>query len=198
MARLGWIAVLVAQGCMPVLSSGRTDTGDYEWSCGENPWPRTPPEEELTGEFGGFVGQQLPDGVMIDQYGNEVCPWQFYGKVVIVDFGAGWCAACRNLAAHTQETAVHYAEDGVVFMTVLNGGDEGETPTVETAASWAEDYEIVDAPVLADATSWNEPLVATDGLPVVLVTDRNLVVQYRLGGPTEAQIVEKLEDVLAQ
>ena len=43
-------------------------------------------------------GQVIPDMRLMDQYGDEVSAWQFYGMVIALDFSTEWCAPCQELA----------------------------------------------------------------------------------------------------
>lgn len=54
-------------------------------------WERSPIPEELSeAETGNEVGDIAPDFSLVDQFGEEVRLWSFYGKVIVVENGAFW------------------------------------------------------------------------------------------------------------
>ena len=75
--------VLLATGCVPELTSPAgtvLEVSDY--TAPENSWPmgEAPPASLAAEGFGS--GQVVPDMRLMDQYGDEVSLWQFYGLVV--------------------------------------------------------------------------------------------------------------------
>lgn len=191
---LPWLMV-ASVGCVPRLYSEGGAGGPWSWEAPENRWGVDEPPEGLLGT-GWSTGQVAPDFRLIDQHGEEVALWQFYGRVVLVDISTMWCAPCRDLAAHTEETWQDYDDEGFVYLTVLQEDVEGEPVTPEDQVVWADAYGIT-SPVLGDPDKAGTGAAILQGqYPAVLVIDRDLVVVERVNPPDDASVRAAIEDAL--
>ena len=192
-----WTPVLfllgLGAGCVPDLTGEAEEP--YVWTEPTNSWPIQQPPEDLTGE-GFFVGQVPFDFRLLDQHGDEVSLWQFYGKVVVVDVSTMWCAPCRALAETTEETYQGYLGQDVMYLTILPENVENGPPTQEDLNLWADTYGIT-APVVADPQAeWSAASVNNGQYPVVLVLDRELVVRERVNPPDDPTLHAALDRLL--
>jgi thiol-disulfide isomerase/thioredoxin len=184
------IAILALAGCVPQLTSP-TPPDLTDWACPDNGWGcEVPPATLATpeGGFGFFPGNTLPRGALVDQHGNTVDPWQFYGRVVVVDVSTMWCSPCRQLACYVQHTADGYADDGVVYLTVLPQNTHGGPPSIDDLNTWADDFEIT-SPIVSDPDhGWSRAATPTNSFPALIVADRELRVTARVevSGPADA------------
>ena len=100
----------IQSACIPVLTSPSDDSGSSgSWIAPDNSWVSAEPPSDLVGE-GWQEGQVVPDARFFDQYGQDVSIWQFYGQVIALDVSTIWCAPCRELAAHVDETWKDYED----------------------------------------------------------------------------------------
>ena len=188
------VTLLMLSGCIPHLYTSDADTG-ASWSCGENDWGGDGPPDDLVGE-GWFEGDVVPDVRGYDQHGDEVCLWQFYGELVILDISTMWCAPCQDLARGVQETAEHFADDGVVYLTLLGEDTEGDPSTPENCEEWAGAFGI-ESPVLTDPSEVRREIVTDNSYPRVMVIGRDLsVVIEEIETPTDPEIRAAVEDLL--
>ncbi len=186
--------LLMLSGCIPHLYTSDSDTG-ASWSCGENDWGDDVPPETLAGE-GWFEGDVVPDLRGYDQHGDEVCLWQFYGDLVILDISTMWCAPCQDLARGVQETAEHFADDGVVYLTLLGEDTEGDPSTPENCEQWAGAFGI-ETPVLTDPGEVRRDIVTDSSYPRVMVIGRDLSVAIEeIETPTDPEIRDAVENLL--
>ena len=44
------------------------------------------------------MGEPLPDFTAGDAWGEDLSLYQFYGSVILLDFSAGWCGPCNDVA----------------------------------------------------------------------------------------------------
>jgi len=191
------LPVLVA-ACVPHLTSP-TDTGEDVF-CVDTPpldyhWPCEPPPEELEAEGVG-EGQVPPDFRMVDQFGDTVALWQFYGLVVVLDISTMWCGPCQQLAGDVEPMWQDYRDRGFVYVTILAQDLlDGEPPDVAELASWAEYYGIT-APILSDGEGWSPPITGDDGFPRVMVlgTDMRIVEDEVI--PTEDATIRAIVEPL--
>jgi len=184
----------VLTGCVPVLTSPQdTDTGP-DWVAPDNDWPSTPPPEGTVGE--GFAeGQIPPDFRLLDQTGDIVSLWQFYGLVVVVDLSTMWCAPCRALAADVEATWNDYRDQGFVYVTVLSQDVDGQVPDVPDLQDWASYYGIT-APILADDGSYTGRVVTNNTFPRLLLLDLDLRIVENDIQPTDDATVRAAVDGL--
>ncbi|HJN73208.1 MAG TPA: hypothetical protein QGF58_04650 [Myxococcota bacterium] len=139
--------VSLVLACVPHLYS------DAEvWIAPANGWPAGEVPVETVGEGFG-VGEIIPELVGPDQYGDDVSLWQFYGLVTVVDISTIWCGPCQELARTTQETYEVYADDDVMYVTVLAQDLDGQPPEVDDLQFWADEFGI-SAPVIGDQVEW--------------------------------------------
>lgn len=192
------VAGLLAVGCVPRLyTEGTTElvTG-VNWQLPTNGWDNAEPPDELVAE-GLRVGETAPDLRVIDQHGDEVSLWQFYGDVVLLDISTMWCAPCQDLAQDTQSTSDHFAEDGFTYVTVLQQDVEGLEPSIEDLNLWADGFGIK-SPVVSDSFGEHgtADAVINGQFPVVLIIDRSMGVAERVEDHSKGNIDAAIESQL--
>lgn len=186
-----WLTLLT--GCIPVLHSpDGAASSDYVRPT--NLWPAADTVPALE-EEGFEVGEVVAHESLPDQNGDTVDLWQFYGQVWVLDVSTIWCQPCQQLASTLQETADEYKGEGFVYVTVLREDLDGEVPDEAELAGWAEDWEIVDQPILADGTGFSDA-ISGGQFPALLVIDRDLKVAERIPLPDDALIAEAVEKLL--
>ena len=190
------IALLLA-GCTPVLTSPDGGVEFEEWLRPENAWPQGDDPSRLEGT-GYKQGDVIHDFRMLDQNGEEVALWQFYGMVVLLDFSATWCGPCRVLAADAQETYADYADQGFVYVTVLFENEDNLPPLQSELQEWAELYEL-QSPVVSDDLGYAYTVEPNSGWPALMVIDRDMVVAVeRVVPTTDAAVRAAIDSVLQQ
>jgi thiol-disulfide isomerase/thioredoxin len=170
--------------CTPVLTSPGDDSGSSgTWVAPENSWASAAPPSDLEGE-GWQEGQVVPDARFFDQYGKDVALWQFYGQVIALDVSTIWCAPCRELAAHVDETWKDYEDQGFMYLTLLGEDTQGDVPDVDEIMTWATDY-VITAPVLSDPDRHSYDIVPDGTYPRVIIINRELVVEVNPISPVD-------------
>jgi thiol-disulfide isomerase/thioredoxin len=188
------LSILAVVGCIPSLTSDEEEVVGT-WVPPENSWSIVEPPPDLAGQ--GFqVGEVPPDFRLLDQYGDEVSLWQFYGSPVVLDISTMWCAPCQELALDAQETAEDYEDVGLVYLTVLAEDADGDIAEPEELDLWAETFEIAQ-PVVGDPErEWSGPAVPDGVYPVVLILDPTLVVDSKVSPPTDANVRAAVDAVI--
>ena len=189
-AALGMLAV----GCVPALESPTRglDTGsggeDCAWEAPENTWERSEPPC-LTGE-GFSKGEVVPDMRLMDQHGDTVSLWQFYGSLVVLDFSTMWCAPCAELAEGIDETWEKYGDEGFMYLSIISQDVISEVPDLDDLNKWADDHSIT-APVLADDQGYTDEVIPPGGaFPLVMLLDRDMTVLVEQVTPVEDAAVQ--------
>lgn len=179
------LPVVIAAGCMPELTSppgGELDLAD--WLPPENSWDAA---DTLPGDLSpeGFLeGQTVPDVRLMDQHGDEVSLWQFYGNVIAIDLSTMWCGPCQGLAKHVDETWEDYRDQGFMYLTMLPENRSGDVPNQDDLALWGETHEIT-APILSDSEGYAYQIEPNQAWPRVVVIGRDLRVQVNPVVPAE-------------
>ena len=136
--------------------SAETDPTDpFSWAYGGDVWPDFSDEAEAAGLAGDAyaIGEVVPDVMAIDQYGNEVSLYQFYGMVVLLDFSAGWCEKCTETAATAQALWEARREQGFMVVHALLQDDAWNTVDLAFQNTWVETFGIEFPVVDADTSS---------------------------------------------
>ena len=193
--RYALVLGLACVGCIPNLVTG-ADTAE-SWSCPANQWDLSEPPADLEG-VGFFEGQVLQDAQLTDQRGETACLWQFYGDIMVVDVSTMWCGPCRELAEDVEETAEHYADDNVTYVTILTEDQDRNEPVVADLVEWADYYGITQ-PVLMDPKAFYSGSSLDGGAyPAIMVVDRSMTVRARITSqPSDAKIRAAIDEILA-
>jgi hypothetical protein len=187
-----WIALLLATACTPHLVSN--DTGSDEWIAPDNDWGVQAPPIDLEGE-GFSVGQVPHDFRLVDQHGQEVSLWQFYGSVIMLDISTMWCRPCQVIASEVTETWHDYRDEGFIYLTILPEDVEGNDPDDEDLNAWADGFGI-EAPVLGDDGTYAYAVEPNNLWPVLMLIDRDMVILADRVEPTDEAIRGAIEQSL--
>lgn len=192
------LTAVVLCGCAPRLYSDATgDSAEGDsWVAPTNSWTTNAPPLGLAAE-GVEEGQVPPDFRMVDQFGEEVSLWQFYGKWVVLDFSTLWCAPCQELASLSGETHELFEDRGLEYLSIISQNLYYEPPTLEEVQLWAETFDM-HTPVLADDTDWTGNFVkGASGFPrLVIVGPDMTIVESEVRPNNDAGLRETLEELL--
>ena len=160
-------------------------------------WPDTSSHAEGQGEGWG-MNQRVTTFQAVDQYGQTIDLEQFYGNVILVDFGAGWCGPCRAVARHAEDMYRRHADKGFLvfhYMIDDNSGGGGVTDP-NFIKQWADDYGAT-FPVVYDESLSAYQAAARGGLyqggiPFMMLLDQELkVVGAVTGSGGEARLEQQ-------
>jgi len=182
---------------LPELHSPYDSAEEKEWTIPNNQWPSSAPPNDLKGE--GFAsGETATDIHFIDQYGDEVSLWQFYGNVVLFDISSSWCSRCKIIAQEVEAMQAHYGSEGFVYLTLIAEGFVSEEAVAqELIVQWASDYHIENAPVLRTERDHRPELVPLREYPRLFLIDREMtIVDDNVNSISEASIRESVEEAL--
>ena len=195
------LALSLLMACEPPRFYSPDEGGDdtsstgNAWSCSDNGWEVGEVPTDL--EPGGYAaGQVVPDVRGLDAAWDEVCLWQFYGQVVVLDISTMWCSPCQQLAVGLEETYQHYLADGVTYLTLLPENLSYGEMTQADVQYWADSFGIT-APVLADMDGWAYDIEPEQSWPRILVMDRTLQVVYDDVEPNDEAIRHAVDEILA-
>ena len=188
-------------GCTPELTTpdalldAQVSTTDCDWLTPDNSWPTAEP---LCLEAEGFeVGEIVPDIRLLDQNGDEVSLWQFYGDLIFMDISAEWCAPCSILAEGAAELMAEVEGEGVSMVTIMFNGGDSDPLTQEELQSWADKGGNI-APVLADDGTWTNQVIPPGGsYPALILIDRDMrVLLDDIRPPNDYAVLHAIEENL--
>lgn len=114
------------------------------------------------------------------------------GQVVVLNFWASWCLACRDEHSALSEVATMYRDRGVVFYGVLYND------TAEPARRWIKEMGGQSYPTLLDPGSRTAIDYGLYGVPETFFIDQAGRVAYKHIGPvTRTLLMQKLDEILA-
>ncbi len=195
--------VALTGGC-PAPRSGGEDGGDDDDAVDEaygpeNDWFHAnsgdvPSDLEGTGYR---VGDVAHNWTFLDQHGDEVELYQFYGQAILLDVFAEWCGPCQGHAPTGEEIWQDVSDRGVTILAMMNQNDDGSTPELaEDAARWADRFGLTH-PVVADAENHaDEFQVIGGGFPTYpLIGPDMTIVSQDVFPPSMELLTTELESI---
>jgi peroxiredoxin len=148
------------------------------------------------------IGERVPDFTATDQFDQQVTLEQFYGNVILVTFGAGWCGPCRSIAQRAEDLYRDRADDGFLVIHYMVDDDTFDQTVDDPTflAAWADQYGLT-FPVVHDdtrgaLTSAQQTGLFQGGIPFVVLLDRQLRVSEAATGSGADETVRPRADVL--
>lgn len=122
--------------------------------------------------------------------GDTVRLAQLHGRVVVLNFWASWCLACRDEHTTLSEVALEYANRPVAFYGVLYN-DQASAGT-----QWISDMGGQSYPSLLDPGARTAIDYGLYGVPETFFLDVSGRVAYKHTGPLSAKLLRHLVDSL--
>ena len=138
---------------------------------------------------------------LLNQHGDLVELYDFYGKVIIVDFSAMWCGPCVSMAQAADPIVDEYGAENLEWLTVIIEDEQATPPDQDDVLRWATANGI-SGHVLAGDRS----LIATDaelksgypisGWPTFVVIDEEMVLRHGVRGWSESILRQILDSMI--
>ena len=159
-----------------------------------NHWVAYEAPSDLEGT-GWKIGDVLPNFTLVDQYGEEVSLYQFYGMVIMIEVGAVWCTYCNESAAKSPSLLDSYSDDCVIFLYLLTQDASGGEISQSDVEYWAEEYDL-DYPVLGDVGEAISDALGVKAYPMFYFVDREMVLRSKTMGSDNYREINRNIQVL--
>jgi thiol-disulfide isomerase/thioredoxin len=137
--------------------------------------------------------------IAIDHNGDEFDLYANYGSLIVLDLSAMWCGPCNNAGAHAQEVHDMYADQDLIYVTLLIENRHGVPPSQADIQQWAADYGNTTSPVIGGDRS----MLASGGGPWNLTSwptffyiDREIVIRDVDKGYSSQEVIYSIEWLL--
>mgnify|MGYP001334794170 CR=1 FL=1 len=136
-----------------------------------------------------------------NQHDKEIELYDFYGKVIIVDFSAMWCGPCVSMGMASEEIVTSYGAENVEWLTLIIEDEQGDPPDQDDLIRWAQTTGIT-GHVLASDRSIIDATATTgypiSGWPTYVVIDREMVIKHGSVGWSESMLRSILDLVVGE
>ncbi|HEX2168438.1 MAG TPA: redoxin domain-containing protein [Longimicrobiales bacterium] len=147
---------------------------------------------ELPSTMPGRVAPEFSLRVMDSEPPDTVRLVDERGSVVVVNFWASWCLACRDEHTDLSVSATRYADSGVKFYGVIYNDSESN------ARRWIREMGGQPYPALVDERSRTAIDYGLYAVPETVIIDQQGKVVYKHIGPiTSAQLQRIIDPLLA-
>lgn len=144
---------------------------------------------------GVFVGNTASNFTENDQSGSAFSLDSLKGKVILLNFSAGWCGPCRNEASHLMEIYNTYKERGLEIVQCIFEDNDGASADLDFIKAWIKEYGI-SYRVVNDPNFSTVNTFQLSAIPLNLVIGRDFVIIYRMEGFEKEKVIKKIEDAL--
>jgi len=135
--------------------------------------------------YGTGVGDIMANFTTRDQNNQNVSLYDFFGKVILIDFSYDTCGPCRKKAETAEAFYQEYRNKGFMYILIIIDGDP---------AAWAAAYDLT-FPVLDDNSRDIYDIYSLGDCPLPHVLDRNCTIRYKREGWSEAIKAEVEEEI---
>ena len=140
------------------------------------------------------VGAKAPDFTVYDENGNAKKLSDYYGKPIVLNFWATWCAPCVRELPHFQ---VQYNEQGNEVQFLMVNLTDGTRETVAGVKAFMEDngYHF---PVLYDKDSDAADVFGVQSIPTTYFINAEGIIVTSATGSLSAEDLQKGIDMITK
>lgn len=151
------------------------------------------------GPYGTDLGDTIANLSFTDCDGNEVALSDFYGdaKAILINQSAGWCTVCRSEMDTLKAWYGELKTGKIVLIQALNQNNSGDPADEAFCKSWKEIYD-VGFPLLIDAEDKLSDYEPEDTMPLNIVLNSEMVIQYVITGGVPEDIKTRLTNLASK
>ena len=153
--------------------------------AGCNPHSASPPQPQKEVIATGEIGSRLPDFSVKDLQGREISSADLRGKVVLIDFWATWCQACKKEMPGYQKVLDLYGSRGFAVI----GFKFDTMMDMEDPVLFAKKIG-VRYPLVVAADDLKQKFGGIEGLPTTMLYDRQGILRKKVIGFEYTNVIE--------
>ena len=146
------------------------------------------------------IGEHICDLDLVDQNADPFNLYSHYGRPMIIDLSAMWCAPCNRSAPWADVFVQRYVEHNLLWATILIDNAAGNEPNAADLAHWVETHEIDSSFVLKGSRELIDPAgevgFPLTSWPTFIFVDDEMVIYHGVAGWSEEYIDQKLIEML--
>lgn len=183
----------------------KSDPADpYSWPYESGLWPDFTDEASSDGISGvGYaIGEEIPDVVFTDQYGNDAQIYDFYGHVILLVVVAAWSGPDIAFTKTLPDLWTDNRAEGFVVVEVLLEDAMGNDATASDVSAWSATYGL-DFPTVIETPPTIYMDFASAGtfngyVPAYVLIDREMVIDSSYEGSSSAELGIRLAELLVK
>ena len=152
-------------------------------------------------ECGYDIGDHPCDFTLKDQNGEDWNLYDNYGSLIVLDFSTEWCYYCQVAAADAQSLQDEYADEGLIYVTLMIENASGNPSDQDLLTRWADHFGIT-APILegsrdlldsGDGEGWS-----IGGWPTFYFISKDMVISKTMQGYSDETMITIIDLMLVE
>jgi len=146
------------------------------------------------------IGEHICNLELVDSNAEVFDLYSHYGKPIIIDLSAMWCAPCNQAAPWADVFVQGYAEYDLIWATILLEDENGNVPDAADLLRWVENHSIEESIVLKGSRDLID-IAGTNGFPLTswptfVFIDKEMVIYHGVAGWSTEYMNQKLTEML--
>ena len=146
------------------------------------------------------IGEHICNVSLPDSDMGEFALYDHYGRPIVIQLAAEWCAPCHAAGKHAEATMEQWAAEDLLWITILLENDEREQPNAQDLAEWYIEMATTNSLLWAGSRDMIDP-TGENGFPLtswptfVIVTS-DMVVYHGFSGFSEGYLDQKIAELM--
>ena len=146
------------------------------------------------------IGEHICNVSLPDSNMEDFALYDYYGRPIVIDISAEWCGPCLASGPHAELFMDQWADEDLLWITILIENTDREQPNAEDMAEWVEAMGNVNSVVLAGSRDLIDAS-GTHGFPLTswptfVLVDKDMVIYHGFAGWSEEYLNQKIAEML--
>ena len=145
------------------------------------------------------IGEHICNIELVDSNGNQFKLYEHYGRPIVIDLATVWCGICSATAHEGENFMANYAEEDLLWVTILVENREGESPNAVDMAEWLALTNTHNSVLLYGSRDLIDPAAENgfpiSGWPTYVIIDQDLQIYHGFAGWSKEYLENKLDEM---